>query len=106
MSSPLISCSSIGTHTLQRNNETRTLIIDNQVVHFTPTEYRLLLPLLQGLPLSDIELAQAAFSRDIDKFVRESLDKHIDKIRGKIESLGLSIYRLRRYGFVLTTYYY
>ena len=102
MSSPLIPRPPIGTHTLQRNDETRTLVVDNQVVQFTPTEYRLLLPLLQGQPLSDTELAQAAFSRGIDTLVRESLDKHIDKIRGKLEPVGLSIYRLRRYGYLLS----
>ena len=102
MPSPLVPCPPIGTHTLQRNNATRTLVVDNQVVQFTPTEYRLLLPLLQGKPLSDTELAQAAFSRGIDRLVRESLDKHMDKIRGKLEPLGLSVYRLRRYGYVLS----
>lgn len=102
MSSPLITCPSIGIHTIQRNDETRTLIVDNSVVQFTPTEYRLLLPLVQGQPLSDTDLAQAAFSRSIDSLVRESLDKHIDKIRGKLEPLGLSIYRLRRYGYILS----
>ena len=102
MPSLLISCPPIGTHTLQRNDETRTLVVDSQVVQFTPTEYRLLLPLLQGQPVSDTELSQAAFSRGIDTLVRESLDKHIDNIRGKLEYLGLSVYRLRRYGYVLT----
>ncbi len=102
MSSPLIPCPPIGTHTLQRNDETRTVIVDNQVIQLTPTEYRLLLPLLQGQPLSDTDLAQAAFSREIDSLVRESLEKHIDKIRGKLQALGISIYRLRRYGYVLS----
>ena len=103
MPSPLIPCPSIGTHTLQRNDETRTVVVDNQVVQFTPTEYRLLLPLLQGQPLSDTELAQAAFSREIDTLIRESLDKHIDKIRGKLELVGLSVYRLRRFGYILSS---
>ena len=103
MPSSFISCPPIGTHTLQRNDETRTLVVDNQVVQFTPTEYRLLLPLLQGQPLSDSELAQVAYSRGFDALVRNSLDKHIDNIRGKLEPLGLSIYRLRRRGYVLTT---
>jgi DNA-binding response OmpR family regulator len=103
MSSPLISCPPIGTHILQRNDETRTLVVDNRVVQFTPTEYWLLLPLLQGQPVSDTEPSEAAFSRDIDSLVRQSLEKHIDNIRGKIKHLGLSVYRLRRYGYVLTT---
>ena len=58
--------------------------------------------LIQGQPVSDTELSEAAFSRDIDSLVRQSLEKHIDNIRGKIEHLGLSVYRLRRYGYVLT----
>jgi DNA-binding response OmpR family regulator len=102
MTSPLIRCLPIGGHAIQRNDESRTLIVDNQIVQFTPTECRLLLPLLQGQPLSDTELAQAAFSRGMDSLVRESLDKHIDKIRGKLEPVGLSVYRLRRYGYILS----
>ena len=102
MTSPLIPCPPIGAHTIHRNDESRTLLVDKQVVQLTPTEYRLLLLLLQGQPLSDADLAQAAFSRGMDSLVRESLDKHIDKIRGKLEPLGLSVYRLRRYGYILS----
>lgn len=102
MSSPLLPCSPIGPHLIQRNDASRTLIVNNLVAQFTPTEYRLLLALLQTQPLSDKDLAQIAFSREIDSLVRESLNKHMDKIRGKLQPLGLSVYRLRGYGYLIS----
>lgn len=101
MSSPLLPCPPIGPHPILRNDASRTLIVNNLVAQFTPTEYRLLLPLLQAPPLSDTILAQIAFSREIDSLVRESLDKHMDKIRGKLQPLGRSVYKLRGYGYII-----
>lgn len=101
MSSPLVSCLPIGTHRIQRDDASRVLIVDCLLVRFTPTEYRLLMPLLQGYPLSDLDLVRSAFSCDLDSCVRENLDKHIDKIRSKLRPSGLNIYRVAKYGYVL-----
>jgi DNA-binding winged helix-turn-helix (wHTH) protein len=48
MSSHLVTCSPIGDHHIQRNDAHRTLIVDDKMMKFTPTEYRLLIPLLNG----------------------------------------------------------
>ncbi len=84
MSSTLIPCPSIGTHIIQRSDASRALIIDNLMIRFTPTEYRLLLPLLNGQAVSDVELIQKAFGSRMDMSMRENLDKHIDKMRSKL----------------------
>src|SRR5260370_26484443 len=47
-----IPCPFIGTHTLHRTDETRTLVVDNQPVQSTPTQSRLLLPLRPVPPSS------------------------------------------------------
>src|SRR5437588_11894086 len=81
MSFTLVSCPPIGSHRVQRNDESRILVVDSQLVRFTPTEYRLVRPLLEGRPMADIDLVRDAFSCKVDPWVRDGLDKHIDKIR-------------------------
>ena len=101
MSHILISSPSIGHHRVQRNDESRVLVIDCLLVRFTQIEYRLVMPLLEGLPISDIDLVREAFSCKVDSWIRQSLDKHIDKIRNKLRPLGLDVYRITRYGYIL-----
>lgn len=101
MSSKLISCPSIGTHRIQRNDESRALIVDDLLIKFTPIQYQLLLLLLEGLPASDIHLVKTVFSNDLDSSARENLDKHIDKMLSKLRPSGLNIHRVGKYGYVL-----
>ena len=101
MSSALLSCPSIGTHRIQRNDINRILIIDNIMVRFTPIEYRLLVHLLNGQAVSDVELIKAAFGSEAAISARENLDKHIDKMRSKLQPSGLNIHRVAKYGYVL-----
>jgi len=101
MSSPLLSCPSIGTHRIQRNDINRVLIVDNIMIRFTPIEYRLLMRLLNAQAESDVELIKAAFGPEAAVSARENIDKHIDKMRSKLLPSGLSIHRVAKYGYVL-----
>lgn len=101
MSSALVSCSPIGTHHLWRSNESRAVIVDSVMIRFTPTQYRLLIPLLNGSPVTDSVLVREALSCDLKVLGRENLEKHIDKIREKLRPSGLNIYRIVDYGYVL-----
>ncbi len=101
MSSALVPCLSIGTHHIYRNDETRILIVDSLMIKFTPTEYRLLLSLLSGRVVTDSHLARECFSCELDQGVQKNLDKHIDKIRGKLQLAGLGVHRVSKYGYVL-----
>ena len=101
MSSALISCLSIGTHRMYRNDESKILIVDSLMLKFTPIEYRLLLALLSGQAVADAHLAREAFSCEVDRSVQKNLDKHIDKIRAKLQLAGLAVHRVSKYGYVL-----
>ena len=101
MPSPLLACPAIGSHCIHRCDENRSLLVDTSLIRFTPTEYRLLVPLLEGRPISDNDLAQYAFCSKIEHFVRGNLDKHMDKIRFKIRPVGLDVYRVTKYGYIL-----
>jgi DNA-binding response OmpR family regulator len=101
MSSDLISCPPIGNHHIQRGDEHKALIIDHKMVKFTPTEYRLLIPLLSGQLVSDANLIREAFNCDASPLARKSMEKHIDNIRGKLYPCGLTIHRITKFGYVL-----
>ena len=62
MSSALITCPSIGKRRIQRNDEARALIVDGMLKRFTPTEYRLLVLLLEGQPIPDADLVKQVSS--------------------------------------------
>jgi DNA-binding winged helix-turn-helix (wHTH) protein len=97
----LISSTPIGQHRVQRNDESRVLVVDSLLVRFTPTEYRLLIPLLEGLPVHDNDLVSEVFSCKVDSWACECLNKHIDKIRNKLRPLGLNVHRIAKYGYIL-----
>ena len=101
MSSALITCPPIGKRRIQRNDEARALIVDGMLKRFTPTEYRLLVLLLEGQPIPDADLVKQVSSYQGDSRVRENLDKHIDKLRCKLRTFGLSIHRVTKYGYIL-----
>lgn len=101
MSSVLVPCLSIGTHRIQRNDESRILVVDSLIIKFTPIEYRLLLSLLSGQAVADSNLAREALSCELDRSVQKNLDKHIDKIRSKLQLTGLGVHRVSKYGYIL-----
>ena len=84
-------------------HQARVLITDQQQVRLSPTEYRIVVALLHGQPVTDQELTQAVFAADDDFSTREVIEKHIDKIRRKLkrEHLPFSIRRLPLNGYVL-----
>lgn len=88
---------------IKRYDADRLILVGNEkIIHFTPTEYRILTPLLDGNVVSDTTLAHYAFqTQHIDQAIRENLDRHIDNIRVKIRSAGFNIYRVLKLGYVI-----
>jgi DNA-binding response OmpR family regulator len=86
---------------IQWNNPQRKIRIGQRTITFTPAEFRLLSPLHQGQPVTYAQLAMAAYGCTVDRKVREMMDKHIDRIRGKLEGSGIYIYCVLGYGYVL-----
>jgi DNA-binding response OmpR family regulator len=90
-------------HRMRRSDALRTLVADGQVVRFTPTEYRLLVALLDwgDIPVPYARLTDVALGRAADRETRRVLDKHIDHVRGKLSAIGLTLGSVPRYGIVL-----
>ncbi len=95
----------IGTHIVRRLDDVRTLLVDNKALKFTPTEYRLLLRLLEGNPVSDQELIAILFKNwaDHDFWARETLSRHLENVRRKLRKrhVKLSIRRISAFGYIL-----
>lgn len=66
------------------DTEHRTIVIGNVTVTLTPTQYRLLFALRQGVTVTYTDLARMAYHRNCDEKVRKMMDKHIDRRRKKL----------------------
>ncbi len=88
-------------NTMQWNAERRTVSIDKMTVTLTPTQYRLLFPLRHGRPVTYTDMARMVYGCAIDEKLRMTMDKHIDRIRGKLLGTGVYIYCVLNYGYLL-----
>jgi DNA-binding response OmpR family regulator len=100
----IVPVASIGQTFLSRIDLSRELFIEHPdvrfTIKFTPSEYRLLLALVPGKPLSDQQLLG---SLPLDRGTREHLDKHLDNVKAKLRSMGvgITIGRISGYGYIL-----
>lgn len=85
------------------HEQQRLLLIDGNPVRFTPLEYRVMQLLVAhfGIPVPLDTLARAAFDSVATPATRRALDKHIDRIRSKLRSVGLNAAYVNNYGYVL-----
>lgn len=86
---------------IQWDSERHCITIGKLTVPLTSTEYRLLFPLRHGTPVTYGELAWLAYNYQVDEKVRTMMDKHIDRIRGKVRGSGVYVYCVLGYGYLL-----
>jgi len=90
-------------YVIQHSDTYRLLIIDGAIMRFTPTEYALLLRLLQHserhLPFDLLE--QCLFLRSLNGNPRSALIRHMRRIRPKLWPFGLDILSITGYGYTL-----
>lgn len=90
-------------HLVQHSDTYRFLIIDGAVVGCTPTEYALMIRLLQQsehhLPFNLLE--QCLFVRSPNSNIRSALIRHMRRIRPKLWPFGLDILSITGYGYML-----
>jgi len=83
------------------NIEHHNVLIKNRIIALTRTEFQLLYPLRDALPVTYADLAFLVYKCSMDGKVRVMLDKHIDRIRGKLRGTGMYIYCVLGYGYML-----
>lgn len=90
-------------HHIMRFDDVRTFAINGQAVRFTPLEYRLVQLLIDhlGRLVTYDELTQAAFGSPDSSASRGALEKHLDRIRSKVRTIGLDLPGVTNYGCLL-----
>src|SRR5258708_31093661 len=90
-------------YVIQHSDAYRLIIIDGAIVRFTPTEYALLMRLLQQserhLPFALLE--QCLFMRSLNCNPRSALIRHMRRIRPNLWPFGLDILSITGYGYML-----
>jgi DNA-binding response OmpR family regulator len=86
---------------VKRDDECHTILINNHLLRFSPTQYHLARLLLSATVVSDTTLSEHAFQREAGPAEKKLISKYINKIRSKFRSHGLEICRLYRYGYAL-----
>jgi DNA-binding response OmpR family regulator len=93
--------SPVRVHDLHWSHKQSAIIVRHRIVALTKTEYRVLFPLRHGVPVTYEDLASTVYNSTVDKKVRVALDKHVDRIRSKLNSTGMYLYCVQDYGYVL-----
>jgi DNA-binding response OmpR family regulator len=86
---------------IQWDNKRHVIMIGKTTIALTATEYRLLCPLRHGTPVTYADLALIAYNYRLDEKMRTMMDKHIDRIRGKLRGTGIYVYCVLNYGYLL-----
>ena len=83
------------------HSDRRAITVNGLTIPLTLTEYSLLWPLRDGQPMTYASLARVAYSYTLDSKIRTMMDKHVDRIRGKLRGTGIYIYCVLGYGYML-----
>ena len=99
---PLIDLAVVDNHHIQKLDQATLLLIDGKdAILFTPTEYRMVIPMLQDIgepvPFEQLIEVKGTFDRRRD---RELFHRHITSIRKKLRPLGLLVRCVTNYGYL------
>jgi DNA-binding response OmpR family regulator len=84
------------------NIEQRSITVGHLVIRLTYAEYRLLFALHLGIVVAYPVLVQQVYGYAVmDEKIRLTLDKHIDRVRGKLRGTGVYVYCVLGYGYIL-----
>ena len=89
---------------IQWNTEQHCIKIERTIIVLTKTEYKLLFTLRHGSPVTYVNLAWQVYDykmMGIDAKMRLTMDKHIDRVRGKLRGTGIYVYCVLGYGYLL-----
>lgn len=86
---------------IRYDDEQASIVIHNRILHFSPTEYRLMRLFLLHGRVQETALFETLSLKATDANAQKLLTKYINKIRSKIAASGLAIHRIYSYGYIL-----
>lgn len=97
----LVHCSRIENMDIRYDDEHRLVIIENRILRFSPTEYKLVrLLLIHGI-VAEVALLEGLSLQDTDNAAPRLISKYMHRVRSKIKAHGLQINCIHDYGYVL-----
>jgi DNA-binding response OmpR family regulator len=97
----LVRCPLIENIDVKYDDEHCLIIIGNRILHFSPTEYKLVNLLLIHRIVTEVTLLEALSLQQADKGTSKFISKYMNKVRSKIKPYGLQINRIHSYGYIL-----
>jgi hypothetical protein len=98
----LISCGTVGSHHIFRNDTFRILQVDEWTIKLSLREYLAMLKLTGGQPVSAQLLIEAVYGATQTPANEEPLGRLLERLRKKLRPCGLVIRRITRHGYLLT----
>ena len=87
---------------IQWNDEQRCIQVGQTVIRLTPSEYRILFALRHGTAANYLSVAEHMHQDKMrDEKARLIMDKHVERIRGKLRGTGIYLYCVLGYGYLL-----
>jgi|SRR5579883_915519 len=94
-------CEFIGGMNISYDDEQRVVIIDNHALSFGACQYTLVSLLLANREVRDEVLSQALYQQEASTENRESVMKHMSKLRARLRVFELDIKRIYDEGYKL-----
>jgi DNA-binding response OmpR family regulator len=97
----LVRCSHIENMDIRHDDEHCLVIIENRIVRFSPTEYKLIhLLLIHGI-VTEAAFMEGLSLQHMDNTASTLISKYMNRVRSKVNAYGLQVSRVHGYGYIL-----
>lgn len=97
----LVRCLRIEDMDIKYDDEHNLVIIENRILRFSPTEYKLVHLLLMHGIVTETALLEVLSLQQADNAAPKLISKYMNRVRSKVKAYGLQISRIHNYGYML-----
>jgi DNA-binding response OmpR family regulator len=97
----LVRCSRIEDMDIKYDDEHCLVIIEDRILRFSPTEYKLVRLLLMHSIVTETTLLEVLSLQQTDNAASKLISKYMNRVRSKVKVYGLQISRIHNYGYML-----
>lgn len=97
----LVRCSLVKNMDIRYDDEHCLVIVENRILHFSPTEYKLVHLLLIHHIVTETALLDNLSLQQTDYGASKLISKYMNRVRSKVKAHGLQINRIYGYGYII-----
>jgi DNA-binding response OmpR family regulator len=97
----LVRCLRIENMDIKYDDEHNLVIIENRILRFSPTEYKLVHLLLMHGIVTETALLEALSLQQTDNAASKLISKYMNRVRSKVKAYRVQISRIHGYGYIL-----